>query len=421
MIKYFLLNYFFLFFYIEISCGQQNYGGIFMEGDSPTFTQSDFQSYSKLPPAFQSILNNDLGTIEKMPKQELEKKYRNRNVTFSSLMYACKYGYGREGIANFLIDNNVDVNFRNQLGETALSYLAFSKSQDTVLAKRLMTQSTFYKKDIHGLTPLFYSVYSNNFEMFKYLLKEYLKNNKAAGSNELEKCFNYAFNIHDEHDNSLIFLEKICETINIREIYWKNGLYKRPIDEAIIRTQLYNGITRLYGIDSTHLPKDDSLDIKLMDILMKHGLNINEVFEEKQSILYKVYENKPLVKFLSTKIANINQLDSTGETFLQYYIQQSITPPKIKFNGKSVYLYGNERDYIADFDVINYLINAGFEVNKPYKDGILYLIITAIDKKNYFIIKDLFKKYPELLKKPEIIKVLKELLDSKVLNSIISP
>ncbi len=418
MIKINLIVYCFLYFISVSAFGQLSDKKIlFMGYKSNAILQNDFQYYSELPAVFQIILNNDLESISKMTKQELNKKFSFENITFSPLMFVCKHAKTRESIAHFLIDQKADINFRNNFGETALSYLAFSKSQDTSLAKRLLIKTIFLKKDKAQCIPLEYAIYSNNIVMFKYLLSEYLKEPKFSNSDELKDCLRSAMNWLDEDRTDLGILEEICKTIDIRKVYWKNWLFKRPIDEAVQATNLYNGKTRLYILE--HVPKDDSLDIKLMNVLINHGLDINQVFENNQNILFKVHENKPLLKFLSTKMTNINMVDSLGNTFLQFYIQKTITPPIINFNDKPVYVYSNDRDYSDDYDFIAYLIKIGAKVNTQTKEAIQYLVETAINKKNYFILKFLFKKSPELLTNSAIKKVLNEQLDSQTFKSII--
>lgn len=336
---------------------------------------------AKFPHIYQLILNNDIAAIRDEPLKAVNKRFRLGGETYSPLSFACKHR--RAEAAHILINKGASISFTNNYGESPLHFLCFSGLDDTLLAKKMIFSTVFTKPDKNGHTPLYYAKESGSNDLFDFILSEYAKSCVAYSSQEVKYCFIHA-------RENLHVIEKTCKLFDLNKPFFtdKNrAFFERymPVEHAIERTNFYNGSRRIYGQESER-PKDDSVDLKMFKTLIENGMDINIKFEGNKSVLYKIYENKPLVKFLCEKTVALNSHDDEGGTFLQFYINSCISPPKIAFNSKMVYAFDKDRDYSADLDVIEYLISKGAIVNKPYTDGWVCMILQALDLKNEYIL-----------------------------------
>ena len=381
------------------------YEGIFLDGEKVDFIKSDYNLKS-IPKVFRLILDNNLSEIIKLPPKTLNNKFTINGEIYSPLMFACKHQ--KEEIAHYLIDIGSNISFRNKHGELSLSFLAFTNSTDTILAKKLITPTVFKKKDKMGYTPLLYSVLSGNNIMFDCLLNEYKNQVHAYNSEEIKNCFMF-YDIRN-----LYILKKICKLMNLNEPYFIN---KYPIEDAIIRTNLYNDVTRLYVYDDSKRV-DDSTDVKIINILINNGMRLDKIFENNRSILFNIYNNHILLKYLCDKVYDLNQIDNERNTFLQFYINQAITPPKMTFNNKSVYIFDKNRDYSKELEVIEYLIFKGAKVNESYENGWVYLILNAIKFENEYILKFTLRKKSGIMKNDLIYKTLLENANPDIMSHI---
>jgi hypothetical protein len=205
-------------------------------------------------------------------------------------------------------------------------------------------------------------------------------------SHPIKECFMLAGeNIHA--------IEKLCKLFDLNKPFFldtdKHRAYFEkylPIKNVIIHTNFYNGLRRIYG-DKSERPKDDSLDLKIFSVLIDNGLDIDVQFEKGQSVLFQVYENKVLVKYLCDKVRELNLCDENNRTFLEFYIDHCLTPPQIAFGNGMFNAYETDRDYSEDFEVIQYVISKGGLVNHSYSNGWIYFMFQALNTKNKYALK----------------------------------
>lgn len=373
---------------------QNKYRGIEIDGMESFFTEKDFNAIDKLPHIYQLILIDDLDALNSVSKKEANKTFRLNGELYSPLIFACKHN--KIEAAYILINNGASIGFRNNFNESALSYLCNAGISDTILASKLVFPTVFSEKDKNGHTPLMYAMRSGNNTMFDFILTEYSKVLDPYNSPQIKECFIYSGgNIHVIEKTSKLFDLNRPFFVDKGRIFFEKYL---PIKNAIEKSNTYNGLRRIYGPESQR-PKDDSLDIKIFKLLIENGLDLNVKFDKGRSILFQVYEDKPLVKFLCDKVENLNSLDTNNQTFLQFYIESCVTPPTMLLNGHEVYIYDLDRDYTKEFDVIDFLISKGAIINDKAinGNGWVYLLTHASGKKNEFIIKQFFEKYRKIL------------------------
>lgn len=394
MIRHLIVMVLSILFIIPALLSQNKYRGLFSTRIDSSFKVKDFNAIDKFPRVYRQILEDDLGALKNTSKKDANKTFRLNGELYSPLIFACKHA--RIEAVYILIKKGALIDFRNNFNESALSYLCNAGINDTVLAKKLLFSTVFTEDDKNGYTPLMYAMLSRSNTLFDFALAEYSKILNPYNSDEIKECFIYSGeNIHA--------IEKTCKLFDLNKPFFidKNRIFFErymPIKAAIERTNMYNGLRRLYGQESER-PKDDSLDIKIFKLLIENGMDLNVKFEKGRSILFEVHENKPLVKFLCDKLEDLNLVDSNSQTFLQFYIESCVIPPTMMLNGHEVNIYDLDRDYSKEFDAINFLISKGAITNDKTTNGngLAYLLIYALNKKNKFIITQFFKKYEKTL------------------------
>lgn len=352
------------------------------------FIRKDYSQYQRLPKVYQLILDNDYYALTQMPKNSLSVKCNINHITYTPLLFACKHN--RSQISNFLIDMGADIDYRNNLGDGALHFLAVTQSDDSLLIKRLITENYFNKPDRNGHTPLYYAALENNFIIFNSILQHSPPYMNWYGTEEMMNCFTVS--------QELPFMKATAPYVDWNK---PNMFNRKPIYDFILLTNLYNDTHRRYT-DLSHQYDKDSFDIRVAQVYMENGMDINVKFEKNRSILFEILKNNVLIMYLCDKVNNLNDPDDEGNTFLNFYINNTVYGDTLLYNYKKYPILLTEKECKDNINTIEYLISKGAVVKQPYKNGYVYLVITALSSGNTLLLEIFstkFKTFNDLEKK----------------------
>lgn len=131
------------------------------------FLSSLLSAQDKTKSIFDIARNGTVAEVQELMKQNPDIINQTNENGFSPLILACYRG--NKAVADFLIDNVKDVNYKSREG-TALAGLAIKYNKDLV-EHLLMKKADPNIADETGYTPLFWAVKSGNKDLVEQLLQ----------------------------------------------------------------------------------------------------------------------------------------------------------------------------------------------------------------------------------------------------------
>jgi len=315
------------------------------------------------------------------------------NMKYKSGMTALQYAIQSNNSKNiyYILHLNPNINNINYYGESEL--ILVSKTLDDIgIVKKLLTLGADYSiKNNWSVSALEESYYAGNKVLFYYLY-DYILEKK-------DTCFIRKSNIIPMSiiSGDTLLLKKslpICEpNIDVK----KNEKFVKVFEEFIRFYNLYNKYRDSMDRDTISLFNTIDLDIRIAEILLNYGYDLNIQDSIGQNILFKCREIPELSRFLISKNIDLNIVDNNGKTFLQYYIDELITPPVFTLNGLVDYKVKN-RDYSEELETLSFYINSGAKVGKGHLNGWKYLSGVLKSHPNPYLLKYLEEGYSDYIK-----------------------
>ncbi|OUM57807.1 hypothetical protein PIROE2DRAFT_17096 [Piromyces sp. E2] len=138
-------------------------------------------------PHSNKVLPNSLlqrGIIKEMNKIDFNRLDKNQVNT--PLIYACKHN--NENMVAYLIEQGVDLNKENRIGNTSIFY-ACLYGNENIFKALIKNGVNFNKKNKNGQTPLIYACYNKNEYIIKALIKNGAYIHKEFYTNEASLFF----------------------------------------------------------------------------------------------------------------------------------------------------------------------------------------------------------------------------------------
>ena len=312
----------------------------------------------------------------------LHKKIININNTNSkgmtALMLAAKYGY--INIVNMLLDNNADIEKKDENGKTALIWATIGGNIDVV--KRLREEdANIYERDNNGkkainfargeIKNILQKQYNHQINYIFYIAANKLNINNLNSITKFESLIDRYPEIIDErtiyHRLPLIFVALENGNFDLIKIL----LEKKGVDI----NKIYGGTTiLLYACYK-------NVEINFIKYLVSKGANVNDKnkIEETSLMMASYFGNNDVVEFLISKGANVNSKNIKGLDSLMYACQLENNKDIVEFllrNGANIYEKANNGDNSLIFatskgniDVVNLLLKEDAKNNKKNKLG----------------------------------------------------
>jgi ankyrin repeat protein len=323
-------------------------------------------------------------------KIDIDRQYQNK---MSALMLAIKNG----NIHNFnlILVKKPNVNLINEDGENALLF-AIKYSNNIGFIKDIMTlgANVLIKDSIFNFNSLELAHWKKEKEIFKYLLNYYLDKKDTV---TLQKSYILDKVIFSGETSYIKKLFPLCEPEKNRS---KSEHYIDLVGEF---AKMYNLLNKyrdnpLPAMRGSSLYDTKDLDLAVFDILINYGYDINVIDSSGQNVLFKCRNIKAVAKYLVNHNININCVDNTEKTALEYFIDEIIKPETVNINGEEVSTESNDRDYRDQIDLLKFYIENKAFVGKRKESGWRYIYDQAQSHNNSFLLKYLKKHHAKALK-----------------------
>lgn len=252
------------------------------------------------------------------------------------ILHYCVF-YKKNKILKIFLNENIDVNFKNYLNQTALHMSVFSKNYEAFKILNLKKDIDLNIKDKMNNSILSYGIKNGD----KKIIEMILEKNVKINSEDIKSAF-------QKNDKNLV------------KIFLKN----------IENVNIYNIGNCLFF--------DNNDDIELFDILIKKHINLNFVDEKKNSFLISAIRNENFQianLILNQKNLNIDHQDNLGNTALMYSVR-SKNPELVKNILKKNPNFFLKNNFLQNAIIILKYYNENEEIKKlilkHVKNGILY-------------------------------------------------
>jgi len=308
------------------------------------FKGSDYETFQK------ELLKNDVDAskIQKLISDGIDINQideKGRTILFS-LVAKRKI----EAI-RILLNNGIDINIEDSYGRTVLAE-AVSKGDGMMIRFLLDNGASVNHKNSSNRTILQDVALEGDFKVFRILLN-----------------YNPDFNLKDNYNKTVLFDAVDGGNVNIvKEVI--HNIEDINLTDENKQTVLYNSVLKE--------------DTEVAETLILNGIDINHRDKFGQNILFNAIllgeENIDLIKLLVKKGINLNDVDNSNKTILDeiLHILDLQKMKKRDLEGKYT-LVTPERTYLG---IVSFLIESGLLVDKFDEKGNTTLS-KEIDKKNY--------------------------------------
>lgn len=232
--------------------------------------------------------SNNLDKIYKKSKIDLNKLFIQKE---SALIVCCKKNLNNSAL--WLLNNKVDIEFQNSLGETALFYAIYS-NDTSVLEKLLSKGVNVNHLNSKKRTALQESIFNSNKKISRFLLKktDAIKNSDLLGNNVLFDAVN---------SENIILIEEILK------------LNKLDLEH---RNREFNSILHL----------ENALNnFKISSLLIKYGANPLLQNNSSLSFIFHIVKKGEnaykIIKQIEEKGHSLDSINSSGQNILMYAIE----------------------------------------------------------------------------------------------------
>jgi ankyrin repeat protein len=304
----------------------------------------------------------------------------------NSLLYNCIIYKSNIEIVKLLIEKGANINEIDSFGNSLLYNAIIENSNIEIIDLLIEKGADINEKDKKYKNSLLYNAikHNSNIEIVKLLIKK--------GANIKEK---------DRYGNSLLYNAiKHKSNIEIVKLLIKKGADINEID-SYGNSLLYNAII--------------TNNVKIVDLLIKKVKMNKKDKESFTDLVVKIIENNieiekliEIVKLIE-KVADINEKDSFGNTYLHYAIKHNSNIEIVKLliekfaDINEIDRYGNSLLFYAiiksNIEIVKLLIEKGANINEIDSFGNSLLYNAIIENSNIEIIDLLIEKGADINEK----------------------
>jgi ankyrin repeat protein len=265
---------------------------------------------------FSSIENGKIETVKKIITKD-KSLINSENRLGNPLISAA--AVDQTEISKFLIENEVDVNFANAQGNTAIHYASMNGNLD--LVKNLANNDANIKAmNNRGRGAIHYSVYSGNIQLFEYLQKNGL--DTEPSSFDQSSLLHWA--CHGGNVDMVKYLLKRDYSLDILDgegysvLHWASSGNSMEMLKFLVEEKGMD-VKRTNPEGNTVLQSAAfGRNIEGIKYFLTKGFEIDEKFENGESLMHLAggIGDVEFIKFLLENGADVNATDKQGSTAL---------------------------------------------------------------------------------------------------------
>jgi len=341
----------------------------------------DERSCPKLS-TFQGFPSDNLGFIETM--ERFSSDFIKVNCS-APIHFAASKGY--LDVVKYLAKCGADIKSKGRDGRTVFHYACYGGNLE--LVKYLLENFNFdvNEADKCGCTPLIYAIRGkseNKIELLKYLLGKGANPDSSVKMGEVERIYFLSQNAD--------FLKYLGKDKSVMKM-------KQKISKL---QKLFIGVSWYRGAKPIHFAVE-SKDLKIVELLVSSGVDINSLDDYGNTPLYYALKGKAsgeIVRYFLDQGANLNLKNMDKETPLFYAVGSGNLDIVKEFVSRGADLNvinsdGENLLFLAtsdkNLDVVSYLIDNGVGVNCINKRGETPLL-NAAEYSNLNIVKYLIER-----------------------------
>ena len=332
---------------------------------------------------------NSVDSVKFLLSQEVNINYANKSGNTALFMATMEGNYD---IVKLLIDHGADINNTNNENASVLQE-ATEQGNINIIKLLVDNGANIYHEDNNGFSILIYSVLSDNIELVKYFI------DKGADVKSDNKILNFAI------ENNNIDLVRLLVENGANVNCCKDNLTPamsatRSGSLIILRYLLKEGadinLQGINGLTPLMYAVIDMEKVQLLDNISNHNILKKATKRKFPDIDSKI----KIVQYLIENEANVNIQNNTNFTAYNIALHfKNVKALKLLRESGASTLKNKDNIFIDFFEIIIFLINIGYKKN--FKESIILYKVMGINILDSYI-KSLFTKEHFLSKLNEI-------------------
>jgi ankyrin repeat protein len=288
--------------------------------------------------------------------------------------------------------NNLEI---NKVDSSAMLFFdACLENKIQIVEKMLDEGFDFHIFNNDGRTPIEIALLEGNYNIYNLLFNEYEKLKLLDRLQEID-LIDITIMLGEIGTLKKLLLQEKTDMIPIKttsERLQKAIFFAKSFDYMKKRTDIGGAGVYLHRFDT--LPPYSHFQV--IDLLLSHGYNLNEVDEQRQTVLFLVKENFDLIKFLVERNINLNIVNNEGKTFLEDLVIDFTNPIHFFGTFDTITMHYSSFDTVLiqnKFDIIFYLLqNTNAKINSLKFSNEFFVLKKIIDYENYDLLNFLKKR-----------------------------